>query len=172
MKITVLTILILMLMAGLAMVQMDANTENQIQVLRETEMLTTQGAAPQVDECTERSYVYDGDPGPKSWACKSSDCVNETDISSGAEFSYKIDGYGYNWCMGQANVNTDCKIWPRSIGYQNCALLTAYWGHDCIDNEEWRHRYCKWIKINPVTNEPRAVPCNNGGGGGGGGSSS
>ena len=43
MKISVLTILILMLMAGLAMVQMDANTENQIQVLSETEMLTTQG---------------------------------------------------------------------------------------------------------------------------------
>ena len=43
MKITVLTITILMLVAGLAMVQMDANTENQIQVLRETEMLTTQG---------------------------------------------------------------------------------------------------------------------------------
>ena len=43
MKITVLTILILMLMAGLAIVQMDANTENQIQVLSETEMLTTQG---------------------------------------------------------------------------------------------------------------------------------
>lgn len=30
-------------MAGLAMVQMDSNTENQIQVLRENEMLTTQG---------------------------------------------------------------------------------------------------------------------------------
>ena len=48
MKLTVLTILILMLMAGLAMIQMDANTENQIQVtenqiqvLGETEMLTT-----------------------------------------------------------------------------------------------------------------------------------
>lgn len=43
MKISVLTILILTLMAGLAMVQMDANTENHIQVLSETEMLTTQG---------------------------------------------------------------------------------------------------------------------------------
>ena len=43
MKITVLSILILMFMAGLAMVQMDANTENQFQVLSETEMLTTQG---------------------------------------------------------------------------------------------------------------------------------
>ena len=50
MKLTVLSILILLLVAGLAMIQMDANTknqsqvtENQIQVLRETEMLTTQG---------------------------------------------------------------------------------------------------------------------------------
>ena len=30
MKLTVLSILILMLVAGLAMIQMDANTENQI----------------------------------------------------------------------------------------------------------------------------------------------
>ena len=43
MKLTVLSILILLLVAGLAMIQMDANTENQSQVLRETEMLTTQG---------------------------------------------------------------------------------------------------------------------------------
>ena len=50
MKLTVLSILILIFVAGLAMIQMDANTENQIQVtenqiqlLRETEMFTTQG---------------------------------------------------------------------------------------------------------------------------------
>lgn len=43
MKLTILSILILMLVAGLAMVQMDANTENKIQVLSETEMLKIQG---------------------------------------------------------------------------------------------------------------------------------
>ena len=43
MKITVLSVFILMLAAGLAMIQMDANTENQFQVLNETEMLATQG---------------------------------------------------------------------------------------------------------------------------------
>jgi hypothetical protein len=157
MKITVLTILILMLMAGLAMVQMDANTENQIQVLRETEMLTTQGAATQVDECTERSFVPEGGIGPKSWACDSSNgCVNETDIHNGIDFSYKIVGVGYNWCMGQVNVNKDCNIWPRERGFQRCAAVLSYWGHDC---DKWRPRHASWIKINIVVDALRIAPC-------------
>ena len=146
-------------MAGLAMVQMDANTENQIQVLSETDMITTQGAAPQVTECTEASYVYDGGFGPKSWLCNSSDCENLTDIDSGLVYSFKQDGFGYDWCMGQANLRKNCEIWPTANGVQVCALVKLYWGHDCDEGDKWKFWKRKWITTNWVGSVLRDEPC-------------
>lgn len=153
MKITVLTILILMFMAGLAMVQMDANTDNQIQVLSETEMLTTHGGE-EINACEERSNVGDGEEGPGADLCDSFGCRNI--MEDGVWISYKQGASGYVWCMGLPNANFDCKIWDVPQGTQECALQKQYNGRFCLP---WKHREDIWIMINGVTNEPRDKPC-------------
>ena len=132
MKLTVLTILILMLMAGLAMIQMDANTENQIQVtenqiqvLGETEMLTTQG----LGHC---EYVVNS--ADQTGNCSAESCTFKR---TSGEDSQTVDVYeikvavAYNKCSAFNNRNVrDCWDRVKSDGItpaiQRCAYINEY----------------------------------------------
>ena len=131
MKITVLTILILIFMAGLALVQMDANTENQIQVLSEKEMFRTQGAAT-TDICEKDKFVEDGHPKRLDF-CKTKDC--QLEWTGFGWKSYKQFGHLYNWCLDNFNRNWNCKTaeWGNiNEGTQSCGHRQEYIGPNCI----------------------------------------
>lgn len=174
MKITVLSILILMLMAGLAMVQIDANTEDQIQVLRETEMLTTQGLgvcqklvtdADGLDEdpCGDKNcrwlywttiWVWEGEGSQRKWVPKLVDVFG------------KRTAVAYNKCEGQS-FDKDC-FTNNNIPPQKCAEETEYLRAGGIN--------CGEVFKGPT---PVMVPdvqefwgCAGGGGGGGSGGTS
>ena len=126
MKITVLTITILMLVAGLAMVQMDANTENQIQVLRETEMLTTQGLGV---DC-KRPWPNDV---PAHNKCKPKDCHVVVSINGIPLIVSERVSHVYEQCTLFSPID-ECvpKIFKHEDGsleqiWQPCATTTYYW---------------------------------------------
>ncbi len=125
MKLTVLSILILLLVAGLVMIQMDANTENQIQVLRETEMLTTQGLGP--GDC---KYVTNN-PDTTGY-CGNKSCTLKSTYGFG---SRKVDVYekqtavAYNKCSQGQHPFRDCLHKTDSNGnleWQTCATIKEY----------------------------------------------
>lgn len=146
-----------MLIAGLAMVQMDANTENQFQVLSEIEMLKTQGAFS-VDACEEFTHVAEGDQN-RHENCKTKDC--QTYWNGWGWSSYKQRGHTYVWCNG-ATVNPakDClTATNEEEGYQECAERQEYWGPYC---NSWFARPFVWNVIIPaVQNTPHDpyIPC-------------
>ena len=124
MKLTVLSILILMLVAGLAMIQMDANTENQIQVLRETEMLTTQGLGP-CEQVVNNADMAGG--------CGNESCNFERTHGSD---SRQVDVYvkqtavAYNKCSQGQHPFRDCLHKTDSNGnlkWQTCAIIKEYY---------------------------------------------
>ena len=127
-----------MFIAGFAMVKMDANTDNQIQVLSKTEMLTTHGGE-EINPCQERSNVADGEDGPRASECNSVGCDTWITVWGDIESDKRL-GYGYVWCMGKPNVNFDCKIWDKPEGTQDCAEIRYYWGAFCVfyRGNEWK----------------------------------
>ena len=149
MKITVLSILILMLVAGLAMVQMDANTENQIKKMSETEMLKTQGSYA-VDGCEEFSHVPVNSPHRTDF-CKTKDCQT---IWNGLGWSsYKQWGHAYVWCLGKVNNSKDCLTANREgEGYQECGRKREYWGPYC--NGWFARPFLYNLLIESVQNTP------------------
>ena len=154
MKLTVLSILIFMLLAGLAMVQMDANTDNHIQELSETEMLTTHGTAT-TEACERRTNVGDGEDGPRSNICNSKDCWLEWNGQGWS--SFKQIGLGYVWCMGEYDANNDCYIFDIDQGTQDCAFRQEYWGPFC---HGWFARPFIWVVlVEGVIDKPRDAPC-------------
>ena len=122
MKLTVLSILILMLVAGLAMIQMDANTENQIQVLRETEMLTTQG----LGDCELAQWGTDVAGGCATRAC----------FKLPLNLAAEVTGQDYLRCKDPSNTMNciegtvyDDNGNPQT---QTCAVLTLYNNGKCV----------------------------------------
>ena len=145
-----------MLVAGLAMVQMDANTENKIQVLSETEMLITQGALS-VNGCEEKAFVYPGDP--NRWdICKTKDC--QTFWNGFGWASYKQKGDIYTWCTGVKNPSKDC-VTASNIneGLQSCGVRQEYWGPYC--HSWFARQLLRDLKIAYVHDRPHDpnVPC-------------
>lgn len=68
MKWPVFALVLLALMVGITMVQVDSNTESRFQPLNEAEMLTTQGAG----DCEKTILWFAGDPGCSSIGCETS----------------------------------------------------------------------------------------------------
>ena len=123
MKITVLTILILTLMAGLAMIQMDANTENQIQVLRETEMLTTQGLGP----CEVATLDTDLVGGCATKACFPLGILNWAAERTGEDYTAcRVKSNDFD-CIVGAVFNPD-----GTVNMQTCANGTIYRNGVCV----------------------------------------
>lgn len=129
MKLAVLSILILLLVAGLAMIQMDANTENQIQVLRETEMLTTQG----LGVC--QKLVNEADqPGDEPCGDKSCYHLYTIVVWNGSQPSL-VDIFGwrravaYNQCKGN-DPDKDC--FTNNNRSQKCAEVWEYSDNNCF----------------------------------------
>ena len=127
MKLTVLSILILMLVAGLAMIQMDANTENQIQVLRETEMLTTQG----LGDCELAQWGTD----------VAGDCATKVCFQLGFfNLAAQQTGQDYMGCRVQSNT-MDCVEGAvfnpdGSVKKQTCATGILYRNGVCLFGNE------------------------------------
>ena len=134
MKITVLSILIFMLVAGLAMIQMDANTEdanteNQIQVLRETEMLTTQGlgtcetvvqGAARFGHCAEKSCQSIG------WYEVPQEGMSQPLL---VELFITQSTIAHNQC-GKFSWTTDC-VPNMNVPQIPCASGILYYDPDC-----------------------------------------
>ncbi len=148
MKLTVLSILILLLVAGLAMIQMDGNTENQIQVLRETEMLTTQG----LGDCEE--VVNSADVAGN---CGSIPCTPAGNIGS-VYYYYKQTAIAYDKCDGFNPYNTtDCVLRKDISGntiWQPCAELIYYSWHLLNGCDEMYRDYSYKIQVEDVSNVP------------------
>ena len=85
-------------MVGLAMIQMDANTENQIQVLSETEILTTRG---QGDGDCEVPFL---NPDPQHDKCKNKDCYYVIPLLIASKHVKRT----YLTC-GRKDPNHDCR---------------------------------------------------------------
>ena len=161
MKLTVLTILILMLMAGLAMIQMDANTENQIQVLRETEMLTTQGLGP----CEQVLSHTDQPRDP----CGDKECHYRGTVQIEADSqTHTLHVYGIQWAIaynqcGGYHPNKDCvhKIRNNQLQWQLCALVEVYLDQFC-EGVLWDY------EAEETQDFENIQGCPNSGGGGGG----
>ena len=133
MKLTVLSILILMLVAGLAMIQMDANTEeanteNQIQVLRETEMLTTQG----LGTCEEVVNEPARSGGCADISCRSAGWWEITDPNMSQTIIVELfetqSGRAYERC-GRFSWDTDCV--PNPNTREHCATRILHYDPDC-----------------------------------------
>jgi len=118
MKLTFYAILILALIAGLALLQVDSNTDTPFQALSQTEMLATRGAGT----CETYRPVY-----PSSGSCASSDC--ETSWNGSGWSSSKRSGGGHAVC-GEESSSTDC--FTSDEYNQQCAEQYDYVGPYCI----------------------------------------
>ena len=115
MKLTVFAILLLALMGGLILVQIDSNAKTPFETLSGAEMLATQGAGL----CEEWGYTEDdwGDP------CGDTDCRNHW------WYSVKREGKQYALC-GIDSTTRHCDYdWKHK---QTCAVKIVYVGPSCI----------------------------------------
>ena len=161
MKITVLSILILLLVAGLAMIQMDANTENQIQVLRETEMLTTQGLGPGPCKYVENYADMTG-------FCGDILCDYSGMDDTNTHYYYRQTAIAYDRCSVDNPYNTtDCVLRKDQDGnqmMQPCAEMTFYSASFQVGCDPLYQTGSYKVMTEDVSNVPG---CSSGGGGGG-----
>jgi len=118
MKLTFYAILILALIAGLALLQVDSNTDTPFQALSQTEMLATRGAGT----CETYRPVY-----PSSGSCSSSDCATSW---NGSGWSSSTRSGGGHAVCGEESSSTDC--FTSDEYNQQCAEQYDYVGPYCI----------------------------------------
>ncbi len=124
MRLTVFATFILVLMVGLTLVQMDANTNTALQNLSEAEMLATQGAGRDVADCTrmqEGSHFAD-----RPECGEIEDCWKEW--TGKGWVSFKQIAGEFAVCLGKSNT-LDCITTDEYS--QVCALRYEYHGGNC-----------------------------------------
>lgn len=119
MKSTIFAILVVVLMAGLTLVEMNANTPTPFSVLTDAEMLTTQGAGrcPTLVTCIEGG------------SCSQEDC----DPHWSTLTSVKQEARGYECCSEYVRSDTEmCRYHDTSLNLQICAIRYHYSNPFCL----------------------------------------
>ena len=115
MKSTIFAILVFVLMIGLTLIKMNANTETPFQALSAAEILTTQGAG----SCEDWG-IYESEWGEP---CGDSDCRDHW------WYSVSREGKEYRYC-GVAASDRDCRM--VAANKQTCAIKRVHLGPGCI----------------------------------------
>ena len=125
MRLTVFSTLILVLMVGLTLVQMDANTNTAFQTLSAAETLATQGAGRTVSACTR---MQEGSHFADRPECGDIDCWKERDGNGWV--SFKQIGNKFAVCLGGSS-SLDCITTDEYT--QDCAERYKFIGPNCYE---------------------------------------
>ena len=123
MRLTVFATFILVLMVGLTLVQMDANTNTAFQPLSDAEMLATQGAGRNVSACTRMQKGSHFADRPE---CADIDCFPQW--TGKGHMSYIQEAHEFAVCLGKSS-SLDCITTDEYT--QVCALRYEYHGSTC-----------------------------------------
>lgn len=124
MKSTIFAILVVVLMAGLTLVQMNADTETPFEVLTDAEMFTTQGAG----YCPSQIYCIEGRSG---YSCSQKDCDPDWSTLT----SVKQEAQGYECCSSRYDSDTvACRSDDSLANLQVCATRYHYANPFCWGN--------------------------------------
>ena len=134
MKWTIGSLVLLALVVGLAMVQVDSNTESRFQPLNEAEMLTTRGANT---PCADYIIVN------WSGSCYSSGCVT----SPGGAYQQYASRHAICGAQGSSS-SRDCKTGTYN---QECGHTRHYESSWCIS---WFYVYSTYLYTNEVWSQP------------------
>ena len=147
MRLTVFATLILTLIVGLTLVQMDANTNTAFQPLSDAEMFATQGAGRSVSPCTQMQIGSHLADRPE---CGDKPCFREW--TGKGWLSYIQEGHEFAICLGGSS-STDCITTDEYT--QICALKYEYHSGWC-----WkRTRRIYEVEVDAVYTVPTAHLC-------------